>query len=119
MLKSHVPIVVLSTERKPVVAARCGKLGLPYEQGLRDAKVHALRRYAADRDVDLSDVMFVGNDVNDFDCLQTVGYAVVVADVVPEEKAAALAVTSRAGSDGALRETADALLSALWRSGPA
>jgi YrbI family 3-deoxy-D-manno-octulosonate 8-phosphate phosphatase len=117
LLAEQLPIIVLSTERNPVVAARCEKLGLPYEQGLGDRKVEALRRYCRDRDIDLQDVMFVGNDVNDLECLRAVGSAVVVADASSEAKAVAHAVTSWAGGDGALREIADALLSQLRREG--
>ena len=116
-LAQHLPIVVFSTERNPVVAARCEKLGLLYQQGLGDRKIDALRRYCQEHGTDLADVMFVGNDVNDLDCLRAVGCAVVVADAVPEAKAVAHAVTSRVGGDGALREIADALLSQLTNRG--
>ena len=117
VLTEHLPVVVFSTERNPVVAARCEKLGLPYTQGLGDHKVDALRRYCREHDINLADVMFVGNDVNDLDCLRSVGYAVVVADAVAEAKSIAQAVTSRTGGDGALREIADALLSQLTNRG--
>ena len=117
LLAQHLPIVVFSTERNPVVAARCEKLGLPYGQGLGDHKFDALRRYCWEHDIDLADVMFVGNDVNDLDCLRAVGYPIVVADAVAEARAVAHAITSRAGGDGALREIADVLLSQLSRSG--
>ena len=117
MLRQHLPVVVFSTERNPVVAARCEKLGLPYEQGLGDRKVDALRRYCTERGIDLDEVMFVGNDVNDLDCMRAVGFGVAVADAVPEVRAAAHAVVSRNGGDGALRELADALLHNLREGG--
>ena len=117
MLRQHLPVVVFSTERNPVVAARCEKLGLPYEQGLGDRKVDALRRYCGERDIDLDEVMFVGNDVNDLGCMRAVGFAVAVADAVPEIRAGAHAVVSRKGGDGALRELADALLHKLREGG--
>lgn len=113
MLRQRIPVVVLSTERNPVVAARCEKLGLPYQQGLGDRKVDALRRYCADREIDLGEVMFVGNDVNDLESMRAVGFAVAVADAVPEVRGAAHAVVSRKGGDGALRDLADALLTQL------
>ena len=112
-LKERLPIVVLSTERNPVVAARCQKLGLEYEQGLGDRKVDALRSYATRMDIDLSEVLFVGNDVNDLECMRAVGTPVAVADAVPEVRAVAHAVLSRGGGDGALRELSDALLTAM------
>jgi YrbI family 3-deoxy-D-manno-octulosonate 8-phosphate phosphatase len=116
-LKRHLPIVVLSTERNPVVAARCDKLGLPYEQGLGDTKLAALRRTADRMGIDLADVLFVGNDVNDLDCLREVGTAVSVADAVPEVRAVAHALLSRGGGDGALRELSEALIRAIQEVG--
>ena len=113
LLKDRVPVVVLSTEANPVVAARCQKLGLPYEQGLGGRKVAALRHHAEGLGVELSKVLFVGNDVNDLECMEAVGTAVAVADAVPQVRAAAHAVLSRKGGDGALRELADALLAAM------
>jgi len=111
-LREVVPIVVLSTEQNPVVAARCEKLGLPYVQGLGADKETALRRVARERGVDLEEVAFVGNDVNDLGCFAAAGLAVAVADAVPEVRAAADYVLSAAGGHGALRELADAVLAA-------
>ena len=115
MLKQLIPVVVLSTEENPVVAARCRKLGLSYEQGLGPNKEQALRRYADEMGVPLSEVLFVGNDVNDLGCLRAVGTPVAVADAVPEVKAVAHAVLSRSGGNGALRELADVLIMAMTR----
>jgi YrbI family 3-deoxy-D-manno-octulosonate 8-phosphate phosphatase len=114
-LKERLPVVVLSTERNPVVAARCQKLGLECEQGLGERKFEALRSYASRLDIDLSEVLFVGNDVNDLECMRAVGTPVAVADAVPEARAVAHAVLSREGGDGALRELSDALLAAIER----
>ena len=44
--KAGIPVVVLSTEPNPVVAARCHKLNLPVIQGLSD-KSAALRQLTA------------------------------------------------------------------------
>ena len=118
LLQEVVPVVVLSTERNPVVAARCEKLGLPYEQGLGDTKLEALLRYASGIGVALTDVLFVGNDTNDLACMRAVGTAIAVADAVPEVRSVAHAVLSRKGGDGALREVSDAILMATQAGGP-
>jgi YrbI family 3-deoxy-D-manno-octulosonate 8-phosphate phosphatase len=109
-LRRHVPVVVFSTEVNPVVSARCRKLGIEAVQGLGAGKRAALERYAADRDIDLRDVLFVGNDVNDLECLAAVGTPVAVADAVPEVLASARLVLGRPGGHGALRELSDLLL---------
>lgn len=106
-----VSAVVLSTETHPVVGARCNKLQLPYKQGLAN-KGAVLREYAAECDVSLDDVIYVGNDVNDRECLCIAGLAVVPADAHEAVRSEADWILSRAGGKGAVRELCDALLEA-------
>jgi N-acylneuraminate cytidylyltransferase len=119
LTKVGVPVLVLSTERNPVVAARCAKLGLPVEQGVPD-KGARLLEILADRSIDASEVLYVGNDVNDASCLELVGTAVVVADAHPDVHDLADLVLSRMGGHGAVRELCDRLrLEAKARHGVA
>ena len=107
--EAGVEVVVLSTETDPVVAARCGKLGLSVVQGLAD-KGAALQDLLRDREMEPGRVVYLGNDVNDLPCFPRVGCAVVVADAHPEAAAQADLVLSRAGGQGAVRELCDLLL---------
>jgi N-acylneuraminate cytidylyltransferase len=54
-------------------------------------------------------VIYVGNDVNDLDCMRLVGCAVAVADAHPRALACADIVLSRRGGHGAVRELCDLL----------
>jgi YrbI family 3-deoxy-D-manno-octulosonate 8-phosphate phosphatase len=106
-LREHdVEVHVVSTERHPVVAARCRKLGVGCAQGIGDkaATVEALR---AARELPRDAVAFVGNDVNDLGAMDRVGLPVAVADAMPAVRAAALWVTDGLGGHGAVREVAD------------
>ena len=100
------PLLVISTEENPVVQARCRKLGIPCRVGVQD-KLSALETWMTERNLDVSQVVYLGNDVNDLACLQAVGCGVVVNDVYPEAKAAASIVLSRPGGHGAIRELVD------------
>lgn len=102
-------VVVLSTEVNPVVAARCRKLKLPYVHGLAE-KSTALAAAAAERGVPLSEVVYVGNDVNDLTCMRAAGFALVPADAHPDAAEVADAVLLRAGGRGAVREVCDEVL---------
>lgn len=101
-----VVVIVLSTEMNPVVAARCQKLRIPCQQGLADKAV-ALRAAIANAQLNSAAVAYVGNDINDLDCLRAVGVPIVVADAYPEAVAAAKFQTTRAGGFGAVREVCD------------
>lgn len=114
--EAGVPMLVLSTERDPVVASRCRKLNLECVQGVDD-KAERLRAILRDRNLDPSRVAFVGNDVNDLGCMRAVGLPVAVADAHPEAAAHARLVLSRKGGQGAVREFCDLLLARLYPSG--
>lgn len=107
--RAGIPVLILSTETNPVVAARAAKLGVEVIAGCDD-KLAALTEWAYDRGVALGDVAYLGNDVNDVECLSTVGWPVVVADARPEALAAAPIVLRRRGGEGAIRELADRVL---------
>ena len=104
-------VVVLSKEVNPVVAARCRKLGIACVQGCDD-KITRLRELAAERGLSATRIGYVGNDVNDLECLRWVGFPVAVADAVPEVKAASRCITTRPGGHGAVREVIEWLLAA-------
>lgn len=106
-----IPVAILSTEANAVVAARAAKLAVECTHGCTD-KALAIEELAARHGVDLADVAFVGNDVNDLPALARVGVPIAVADARPEVLAAAVAVTTRPGGQGAAREVCDWLLAA-------
>jgi N-acylneuraminate cytidylyltransferase len=107
-----VECLVLSTETHPVVAARCRKLGVPCEHGVRD-KADRLRSLLCERDLTPSQVVYVGNDVNDVDCLRLVGCGVAVADAHPDALRAADITLMSAGGHGAVRELCDRVAARL------
>jgi N-acylneuraminate cytidylyltransferase len=104
-----IPMLVLSTETHPVVAARASKLGVPCLQGVSD-KAASLTAHLQAGGIEPSDVVFVGNDVNDLGCLDLVGLPVAVADAHPAVLARAALVLERSGGRGAVRELCDLLL---------
>jgi YrbI family 3-deoxy-D-manno-octulosonate 8-phosphate phosphatase len=107
--KAGIPMVVLSTEPNPVVAARCRKLDLPVIQGLSD-KSAVLRQLLQERQLDPTHVVYLGNDVNDLPCFPLVGCAVVVADAHPDVLNQADVILSLPGGHGAVRELCDRIL---------
>ena len=109
LLKSGVEVVVLSKEPNPVVGARCRKLKIPCIQGCDD-KLPALQKLAAERKLGPDQVAYVGNDLNDLECLGWVGNPIAVSDALPEVKAVSHRVTRALGGHGAVREVCDAIL---------
>jgi len=107
--RSGVQVLVLSKEKNPVVSARCRKLALECRQGI-DLKAAVLREEAEKRGIDLAQTAYLGNDVNDLECLRLVGLPACVADAYPEVKAVSRHCTRAPGGFGAVREFCDLLL---------
>lgn len=103
--------LILSMETAPVVAARAAKLRIACIQGVTE-KLRVLREQAVLRGVDLAEIAYVGNDVNDAECLEAVGLPVVPADAWPEVRGLARWVLSRNGGEGCVREFCDAVWAA-------
>ena len=104
--------VIISTETNPVVSARAHKLKIRCLQGVQD-KFAALEEVANAGGVALSQVAFVGNDINDASCLAAVGLPIVVHDAHPEVVPMAQYQTHNPGGRGAVREVCDLLYRSL------
>ena len=102
--------IVLSTEKNPVVSARCKKLGINCVQSLDD-KVPALMLISRERGIDLKNITYVGNDINDLGCMKLAGFAVSVADAHIKVLDQADLVLKSRGGHGAVRELCDKILS--------
>ena len=98
--------IVLSTEINPVVSARCRKLGISCLQNTHD-KFTALKRIVKEHNLSLDEIAFVGNDVNDLECLVSVGFPVAVKDAHKAILKYARYTTKLPGGHGAVREVCD------------
>jgi N-acylneuraminate cytidylyltransferase len=109
--ESGVEVLVLSSEVNSAVSARCAKLGIDCIQGL-ESKLPELKRILSQRSLARDEAAYFGNDVNDLECMQWVGVPIAVADAVPEVRSVSRLITAHLGGRGAVREIADAILSA-------
>ncbi|MFC8231223.1 cytidylyltransferase domain-containing protein [Streptomyces sp. NPDC057287] len=110
--RAGLPVLILSTEQNPVVAARARKLQVPVLHGI-DRKDLALKQWCEEQSIAPDRVLYVGNDVNDLACFGLAGWPVAVASAHDSVRAAARAVTTNPGGSGAIREIA------AWLLGPA
>lgn len=111
LLGAGFDVFVLSAEMNPVVLARANKLGIPALTGKLD-KLSSLRQWAKENKRDLSEMLFVGNDTNDMECMRAVKIGVAVADAREGVRECADIVLSTNGGDGVMQEIADLLIPA-------
>ena len=112
LLTEGVTALVLSTEANPVVQARCTKLGIPCIQNLGGNKVQAFREYLTENHLNADDVLYLGNDVNDLECMELAGLSVAVSDAHHSVLGIADWVLALSGGSGAVREVADRIIQA-------
>ncbi len=104
-----IPVWVISTEKNPVVSKRCQKLGIECKQNCDD-KFSVLSKLLDQYQCDIEDAIFVGNDINDSECLKKVGLPIIVADSHPDIHHLAHYKTEKGGGKGAVREVCDLIM---------
>jgi N-acylneuraminate cytidylyltransferase len=107
--KEKIPILVLSTERNSVVSARLKKLDIEHFYGL-NKKYEKLSEWAKNNSIDLAKAIYVGNDVNDIECMKMVGCSMATSDAYTEIKEIASIVLKNKGGYGAVREVCNLIL---------
>ena len=104
--RAGIKTVIISTETNPVVSARSRKLGIRCVQSCEDKRA-ALETILQEMGLSLTQVAFVGNDINDLPCLTCVGLPIVVQDAHPDVIPHARYQTKARGGHGAVREICD------------
>ncbi|HET9063104.1 MAG TPA: 3-deoxy-D-manno-octulosonate 8-phosphate phosphatase [Candidatus Binatia bacterium] len=102
---------ILTSETNDAVPARARKIRCECVRGIED-KLPVLREELARRGVSPDETAYVGNDINDAECLAAVGLPVVPADAWAEVLPLARIVLTRAGGQGCVRELCDAVWTA-------
>jgi len=62
------------------------------------------------KEIKRKEIVYVGNDVNDLECMTWVGVPVAVADAVEEVRDVAIYVTEKLDGYGAVREVCDLIV---------
>jgi YrbI family 3-deoxy-D-manno-octulosonate 8-phosphate phosphatase len=100
--------MILSTEQNPVVAARAKKLKLEIIHSVED-KRRTLSEYLQSQCISPERVLYIGNDINDLDCMLSVGFRGCPADAEPEILGICQWVSAKNGGYGVIRELFRAL----------
>ncbi len=106
---TDIEVVVMSKETNPVVSARCKKLGVPVFQSINQ-KEKTLIDLINKKKINVEEVLYVGNDLNDIDCFPIVGYAAVPNDAFVTARRNADLVLGHPGGFGAVREICEMLI---------
>jgi 3-deoxy-D-manno-octulosonate 8-phosphate phosphatase (KDO 8-P phosphatase) len=101
---------LVSGESGPGLDQIAAKFGIGEVYGGCKDKAAAVREFAARCGLELPEICFIGDDINDVAAMEICGMAVTPADGQAVASAVASMVTSRPGGNGAVREVIDFLL---------
>ena len=104
--------IILSTEENPVVRVRAEKLNLFCLHGV-DNKAQALIDYCENNQILLSEVAYVGNDINDLEVMKLVGITYCAADAHVSIKEISQYILKSKGGEGVSREIFDKITQTL------
>lgn len=110
--EAGVAVAIISGEDSAIVHARAAKLRIDdVFSGVVDKRA-AIDQLCQQHGLDLDQVAFIGDDLNDLPALECVGLPCAVADAALPVRAMAAYVTERRGGDGAVREVCELLIAA-------
>ncbi len=106
---------IITQEKTKIVARRGKKLGIPEVHQGATNKVRVLQHLSAKYGIPFARMAYIGDDVNDVQALQKVGFAAAPADCVGQVRKVVHYICHKKGGEGAVREIADKILEAKSR----
>lgn len=102
--------VIITGRESDIVSQRCKELGIAeLYQGIGN-KLFCLRSICEKRKIELSNVAYIGDDVNDLPCILQCGFSACPADAIKNVKEKCQFVCREKGGEGAVRELIEYLL---------
>jgi len=105
-------IYIVSSEHNPVVKQRAKKLDINCLQGIRE-KDKALEDLCKLHNIQMKNILFLGNDINDIPAFKCAGLAIGVDDSHPNTYEYLNFRLSKKGGDAAVRELCDLILDTI------
>jgi 3-deoxy-D-manno-octulosonate 8-phosphate phosphatase (KDO 8-P phosphatase) len=110
--RAGLELALISGENSPLVDRYAEKMHIRHvTKGCRD-KAAALRQFATAASIELAEICFMGDDVNDLAAMEIAGFSAAPANAAREVLASVDFVAKNNGGSGAVRELMDALLAA-------
>lgn len=110
--EAGIVVGIITSEKTAIVSRRAEKLGVDFVYQNATDKLTLLKRECQTRGIELTEVAYIGDDVNDLACIQSVGQSFCPSDAVTEIRKAAGFGLTNAGGAGAVREACEQILQA-------
>ncbi len=110
--RAGLKLALISGEESPLVDRYAAKMHIQHVvKGCRD-KAAALREFAASSGIELVEICFMGDDVNDLSALRIAGFSAAPANAARDVLACVDFIAKNVGGNGAVRELIEVLFTA-------
>ncbi len=106
------PMAIITGGKSPAVRQRYEGLGLTDIYDCASVKIHAFRQWLQKRGLRPEEVLYMGDDIPDYEVMQHCGLPCCPADAAPEIKAISTYVSPLAGGQGCVRDVVEQVLRA-------
>lgn len=107
---ANIPVAIITGEKTQIVKRRAEKLGIELLfQGVSD-KWSVVIGLAQKMNLQLNEIAYIGDDLNDWKCLQKLTYTATPSSAPEYIKSTAKWVLNKKGGEGVFREFAEKLL---------
>ena len=96
-------VIVLSSEKSNLAKMRCKKLQIDCYNNIK-SKIDFLKNYISGNKYKKSEILYVGNDLNDLECMKFVGIPIAVANSHDKVLKNSKLILNTKGGEGAIRE---------------
>jgi 3-deoxy-D-manno-octulosonate 8-phosphate phosphatase (KDO 8-P phosphatase) len=105
--ENGIPVGIVTAENTAIVENRAKKLEVDYVfQGVKN-KLAEISYFCASKEIDLSDIAYIGDDVGDLDLLKAVGISAIPIGAYISDQISPSYITKKRGGEGAFRDFVD------------
>ena len=108
--EKNIDTVIITSENSEIVVQRAKKLNIKNVTIGEKNKLERIKKICADKKINLDEVAYIGDDINDIDILREVGFSALTSNSPIKNQIKVDYITNKRGGDGAFREFVDLIL---------
>ncbi len=109
-VKAGLKIAIITGGDSQSVRIRFNRLGVPDVYLASKSKLTDLNDFCTKQNIALSEVLYMGDDVPDYECMKHVGLATCPADACPEIIGVSHYISDKRGSEGCVRDVIEQVM---------
>lgn len=115
-LDMNIPVAIITRGESPSVKLRFTKLGITDYYGFQHEKTESLQDFAQKHGLSLDEVLYMGDDIPDMECIRMAGMGCCPADACDECLSVADYISTKNGGDGCVRQAMELVMRAqgIW-----